>query len=400
MGQLETLGCWFQSKEYRLKVFKGEKEVLAADYIDTLYFLDGVPVKGESNAVVVELDNTSLWHSRLGHMSIRGLQCLSKSGLLKIDVIKEKESCEHCILGKFHKLSFKKGKHNSEEPLAYVHSHLWGSPNVTPSLSKCQYYISFVDDFSRKVWVYFLKTKDEAFAKFVEWLALVENQSGRNLKALRTDNGLEYCNKTFDNFCKEKGILRHKTCPYTPQQNGVAERLNRTILEKVRSLLRETGLGEEFWAEASSTVVYMINRTPSIPLELKLPEEVWSEKTPEYDHMRRFGCLVYYHVDQGKLKPRAKKGVFMGYPQGVKSYKIWNKEEQKIIVSRNVVFHENVIYRDIGKETEGSDSPDKTRKHVTFLLPKDTEVDQHPEYSSEGGASSEDNLETGTEKES
>lgn len=215
LGQLETLGCWFQSKDYRLKVFKGEIEVLAADYKDTLYFLDGTPVKEEVNAAEEVLNDTLLWHSRLGHMSVRGIKCLVKAGFLDVPDIKEMETCEHCILGKFHKISFKKGKHNSEEPLAYVHSDLWGSPNVTPSLSKCQYYISFVDDFSRKVWVYFLKTKDEAFSKFVEWLALVENQSGKSLKALRTDNGLEYCNKVFDDFCKGKGILRHKTCPYT-----------------------------------------------------------------------------------------------------------------------------------------------------------------------------------------
>lgn len=322
LGQLETLGCWFQSRNYRLKVFRGETEVLGADYKDTFYFLDGAPVKEEVNSSEVKLDVTSLWHSRLGHMSVKGMQCLVKSGFLQGVDIAEKETCEHCVLGKFHKLSFKTGKHNSEEPLAYVHSNLWGSPNVTPSLSKCQYYISFMDDYSRKVWVYFLKTKDEAFSKFSEWLALVENQSGKTLKALRTDNGLEYCNKTFNDFCKAKGILRHKTCPYTPQQNGVDERLNRTILEKVRSLLSETGLSEAFWAETSSTVVYMINRTPSIPLNLKVPEEVWSGRAPEYGYMRRFGCLVYYHVDQGKLKPKAKKGVFMGYPLGVKGYRI------------------------------------------------------------------------------
>lgn len=100
LGQLETLGCWFQSKDYRLKVFKGESEVLAADYKDTLYFLDGVPIKEEANAGVVELDKTTLWHSRLGHMSVRGMQCLVKAGLFKVADIKEKEDCEHCILGK------------------------------------------------------------------------------------------------------------------------------------------------------------------------------------------------------------------------------------------------------------------------------------------------------------
>lgn len=387
LGQLETLGCWFQSKDYRLKVFKGDSEVLAADYKETLYFLDGVPVAGEVNSVDGSLDITSLWHSRLGHMSVKGMQCLVKSGFLEGVDITTKESCEHCILGKFHKLSFKKGKHNSEEPLAYVHSDLWGSPNVTPSLSKCHYYISFVDDYSRKIWLYFLKTKDEVFSKFVEWLALVENQSGKSLKALRTDNGLEYCNKTFDDFCKGKGILRHKTCPYTPQQNGVAERLNRTILEKVRSLLSETGLGEEFWAEASSTVAYMINRTPSIPLELKVPEEVWSGRKPEYDHMRRFGCLVYYHVDQGKLKPRAKKGVFMGYPQGVKGYRIWSLEEKKIVINRNVLFHEDVVFKDIEKHSDVFTVVAKNKKRVSFLLPEDEVTDEHTGSSSEGGVS-------------
>ncbi|CAA7036371.1 unnamed protein product [Microthlaspi erraticum] len=239
--------------------------------------------------------------------------------------------------------SFTTAKHTSKDVLEYVHSDLWGSLHVTPSLSKCQYYISFVDDFSRKVWIFFLKTKDEAYSKFVEWLAFVENQSGKKLKALRTNNGLEYCNKTFDDFCRAKGIMRHKTCPYTPQQNGVAERLNRTILEKVRSLLSEMGLKESFWAEASSTVVYMINRTPSTPLNFRIPEEIWSGKKPEYSHMRRFGCLVYYHVDQGKLKSRAKKGILMGYPHGVKGYRIWSIDERKCII-RKMLFSVKAYY--------------------------------------------------------
>lgn len=155
-----------------------------------------------------------------------------------------------------------------------------------------------------------------------------------------------------------------------PTAKWVAERLNRTILEKVRSLLSEIGLGEAFWAEASSTVVYMINRTPSILLEFKVPEEVWSGRAPEYEHMRRFGCLVYYHMDQGKLKPRAKRGIFMGYPQGVKCYMIWNLEGKKIVVSRNVSFYENVVYKDINDTSVIHVQSEKSRKQATFLLPK------------------------------
>ncbi|KAL1223418.1 Retrovirus-related Pol polyprotein from transposon TNT 1-94 [Cardamine amara subsp. amara] len=356
-----------------MQVFYKEKEVLAGDYKDTLYFLDGMPEMEQANAAVRSVDTTDLWHIRLGHMNARGLQLLVKKELIKSRDVKDFKQCEFCILGKAHRISFKIGIHTSKEPLEYVHSDLWGSPNVTPSLSKCQYYMSLVDDFSRKVWVYFLRTKDEAYEKFVEWKSITENQCGKKLKALRTDNGLEYCNKTFDDHCKLHGILRHKTCPYTPQQNGVAERLNRTILEKVRSLLSETGLGESFWAEATSTVVYMINITPSTPLNFEIPEEVWSGRKPEYSHMRRFGCLVYYHVDQGKLKPRAKKWIFMGYPQGVKGYRIWSLDDKKCIVSRDTIFCEDVVYKDIGKTSkdQGDVSDPKGKKKVTFELPGD-----------------------------
>lgn len=393
LGQLETQGCWFKSSNYRLQVFKDEKEVLAGDYKDILYFLDGEPRLEQANAAVEAIDKTTLWHSRLGHMSEKGLQLLVKNDLLKKNEISVLKKCEPCILGKSHKLSFKTGKHTSTEVLQYIHSDLWGSPNVTPSLSKCQYYISFVDDYSRKVWIYFLKTKDEAFSKFVEWKALVENQSGKVVKALRTDNGLEYCNTTFDNYCKQNGVMRHKTCPYTPQQNGVAERLNRTILEKVRSLLSETGLGEAFWAEASSTVVYMINRTPSTPLNFQIPEELWSGRKPEYSHMRRFGCLVYYHVDQGKLKPRAKKGIFMGYPHGVKGYRIWSSEERKCIISRDVTFCEDVLYKDIKSMSDvEKDDSKKKGKRVSFSLPNETEgggaSEVEADDSATGGATS------------
>lgn len=103
-----------------------------------------------------------------------------------------------------------------------------------------------------------MQTKDEAFDAFVGWKKMVEIQSERKLKKLRTDNGLEFCNKKFDQFCKNEGVVRHKTCTYTPQQNRVTKRLNRTIMNKVRSMLSESGLGKKFLAEAASTSVYLI----------------------------------------------------------------------------------------------------------------------------------------------
>lgn len=160
----------------------------------------------------------------------------------------------------------------------------------------------------------------------------------------------------------------------------------------MRSLLNETGLGEVFWAEATSTVVYIINRTPSTPLGFEIPEQLWTGKKPEYGHMKRFGCVAFYHVDQGKLKPRAKKGVFMGYPQGVKGYRLWSLEDKKCVISRDVTFWENTLYKDISKDPIDSDEPanSKGKEKVEVALPeKDFESIEQGESSAGGGASPE-----------
>ena len=153
-------------------------------------------------------------------MSVQGMTELNKQGVLKVTGLSDFQLCENCVLGKSHGLKFPKAIHNTKGTLDYIHSDLWGSPNVPHSLSKCQYFITFIDDFSRKVWIYFLKTKDQAFSKFLEWKALVETQTERKIKRLRTDNGLEFCNEEFDSYCTQQGIVRKHTCSGTPQQNG------------------------------------------------------------------------------------------------------------------------------------------------------------------------------------
>lgn len=140
---------------------------------------------------------------------------------------------------------------------------------------------------------------------------MVEVQSERKVKRLRTDNGLEFCNRRFDSFCKDEGIVRHKTCTYTPQQNRIAERLNRTIMNKVRSILSESGLSKMFWAEAAATSVFIINRTPSSAIEFNIPEERWTSVVPDLSGLKRFGCIVYVHSTEAKLDPRAKKAYLL-----------------------------------------------------------------------------------------
>lgn len=123
--------------------------------------------------------------------------------------------------------------------------------------------------------------------------------------------------------------------------------MNRTVIDKVRYLLSESGLSEIFWAEAAYVSVYLINRTPSSTIGFKTPEEVWLNKKPRYKHLKKFGYLAYVYVDQGKLKIRAIKGLFIGYPPSTKCYKIWLLGEEKCVVNRHVKFHEENVYKDL-----------------------------------------------------
>uniref|UniRef100_A0A2N9G1G5 CCHC-type domain-containing protein n=1 Tax=Fagus sylvatica TaxID=28930 RepID=A0A2N9G1G5_FAGSY len=232
------------------------------------------------------------------------------------------------------------------------HMNIWG-PVRTPSKGGAQYFMSFINDYSRKAWVYFLKNKSEAFAKFKIWKAEVENQTRRKIKCLRTDNGTEYRDGDFLKFCEEYGIKRHFTVRKTPQQNGVAERLNRTITETARCLRLNAELPKIFWAEAVDMACYIINRSPRVALDGKVAEEVWTGQEVDYSFMRIFGCPAYVHIsgeDRSKLDPKSKKCIFLGFKKGVKGYKLWDPVAQKVVISRDVVFDEKSMTKAFKEE--------------------------------------------------
>jgi len=165
--------------------------------------------------------------------------------LLGKDKLGKLEFCEHCILGKQHRVKFNSGMHHSSRPFEYVHSDLWG-PSKTLTNGGGSYFLSIIDDYSRRVWIFVLKNKSDTFEKFKEWHTLIENQTGTKLKGLRTDNALEFVSEQFNEFCRLKGIKRHRTIPRTPQQNGLVERMNKTLLERVRCMLLGAGLPKSF----------------------------------------------------------------------------------------------------------------------------------------------------------
>lgn len=294
MGTLEEQGCSFESKEGILLAKEEARTIMVGKRHEKLYLLQGKPEIGQSLTAERKNDDTILWHRRLGHISQKNMEILVKKGFLDRKKISALEMCEDCVYGKARRVSFVLATHGTKDKLDYVHSDLWGAPSVPLSLGKCQYFITFIDDYSRKTWVYFLKHKDEAFGAFVEWSVMVENQAERKIKILRTDNGLEFCNNQFNEYCKDRGIVRHRTCAYTPQQNGVAEGMNRTIMEKVRSMLSDSGMPKTFWAEAAYTAVILINKTPSSAVNFEIPDKKWTNKAPVYSYLKRFGCVALF----------------------------------------------------------------------------------------------------------
>ncbi|CAA0831536.1 Uncharacterized mitochondrial protein AtMg00300 [Striga hermonthica] len=185
------------------------------------------------------VSQSHLWHSRLGHMSEKGMKVLKSRGLLPELESVDVGLCEQCVLGKQKRVSFiTTGRAPKTEKLELVHTDLWGPAPVT-SLGGSMYYMTFVDDCTRKVWVYFLKRKSEAFDTFRRWRALVEKETGLEVKCLRSDNGGEYNSEAIKEYCADHGIRMQKTVPGTPQQNGIADRMNRTLNEHDDKTMQE-----------------------------------------------------------------------------------------------------------------------------------------------------------------
>lgn len=185
--------------------------------------------------------------------------------------------------------------------------------------------------------------KSEAFHTFKEFKALVKKQSGNFIKCLRTDRGGEYNSTEFKEFCKEHGIKQQLTTAYTPQQNGIAERKKRTIINMGRAVLLEKEIPKSLWADAVQWANHVLNRSPTMIVKDMTPEEAWSGNKPSIEHFRIFGCIGYVHVldvKRTKLDDKSVKCVMIGYSNESKAYKMFDPIEKKAHISRDVIFEE------------------------------------------------------------
>ena len=243
----------------------------------------------------------------------------------------------------------------SDSVLGLVHSDVCGKMS-TQLLSGREYFLTFIDDKTRYTWVYILKRKDQVFKQFLEWKAMAEKSTNQELKVFRTDNGGEFTSTEFEGYLRKEGIRHELTVPKNPEQNGVAERMNRTIVETARSMLAEAKLPRRFWAEAVATAVYLRNRSPTTAVKGMTPFEALTGEKPQVDTLRVFGCLAYAHIhkdERQKFDSKARRCIFLGYGTVTKGYRLYDVNRSKVLYSRDVIFDESKP----GVEKEPKDEP-------------------------------------------
>lgn len=343
------------------------------------------PINVEANVVT----DLKIWHDRLGHASLKCIREMIATGMmpaLKIDT-NTQLFCESCMYGKMSKLPFEEC-----ERRAFAVGEMWHSDvNTMPvkSWGGHRYYVIFVDDKTGFRYVHFMKHKDEVLKNFIDMVKRVEIATGHKVKVLRSDNGGEYKNAKFKAFTTAKGIDHQFSAPHTPEQNGVAERDNRTVMEKALSMLLAKQMPKEAWAEAVLCTVYLVNRTPCRKTPGSSPFEKFFGKKPDLSHVRMFGSIAYELIDKkqrNKLQSRAHKRILVGYDSESSNYRLLDWTTKRISVSRHVKFDESSGPLDIDQHkkwpTEKINIPNEDESEENMQHSDDVqrpEDVQHPE---------------------
>ncbi|GJS94654.1 putative ribonuclease H-like domain-containing protein [Tanacetum coccineum] len=291
-------------------------------------------------------DESKLWHRRLGHINFKNLNKLVKGNLVRglpSKVFRNDHTCVACQKGKQHKASCKaKLERTITEPLHTLHMDLFG-PTSVKSINHASYCLVITDDCTRFSWVFFLATKDETSGILQNFIRQIENQLNHRVKIIRSDNGTEFKNRDMLEFCGNKGIKQEYSNARTPQQNGVAERMNRTLIEAARTMLADSLLPTAFWAEAVSTACYIINRVRVTKPQNKTPYELCFGHKPIISYIRPFGCHVTI-LDTlsvlGKFDGKCDEGFLVGYSLNSKAFRVYNLVTKKVEVNLHVKFLE------------------------------------------------------------
>lgn len=252
--------------------------------------------------------------------------------------------CGDCAKGKSHVLPFPKtSASRSECVLDLLHMDLMGPMEVN-SVGGSRYVLVVVDDCTRFCWVQFLKSKSDCFLVFKRLLQELETQKERKLKVIRSDCGGEFLSREFSSFLEDRGIRHELSIPEAKPQNGVTESMNRTLVERARTMLCASSLPKTSWAEAVAIVCYVRNRCPTRSLSNNItPYEAFFGHKPSVGHLRVFGCVAFANLLSGqrrKFDSKADLCIFLGFSLTSKGYRLWDVEHQKVIERRDVLFDE------------------------------------------------------------
>lgn len=321
------------------------KVIAVAELNGNLYMLKEVERAKLGEEVRHLLNCQHMWHRRFGHRDPKILERIRAEDLATGFAMQDcgaRQVCEHCLQGKLPRIPFPKASLNrAKRVLDLVHTDVCGPmKNVTPGGNA--FFMTIIDDFSRYTVVCLLRHKSDAAACIKRYVAHVKNLFGRAPCVIRSDGGGEYVNHELKQFYAEEGIQAQITAAYSPQQNGVAERKNRTLQEMATCMLLDAGLKKAYWGEAIMTASYLQNRLPSRSVDTT-PYERWYNKKPSMQHLRVFGTVAYVHIPEvkrAKLDPKAQKLVFVGYCTDRKAYRFVNPETDRVTISRDARFIE------------------------------------------------------------
>ncbi|KRZ83588.1 Retrovirus-related Pol polyprotein from transposon TNT 1-94 [Trichinella sp. T8] len=327
-----------------------------------------VKLSGKPAYVHVSTANASLqlWHERLCHQNKRHVQQVLNNHGIKVHA--QEQFCTGCVLGKHHRESFQSRKYRPRAPGKLIHVDLCGPMHVT-SLGGSKYFLVFKDDFSRYRRVFFLKRKDDV-AQCLETFLNESRTAGNTVECILSDGGHEFNNAHVKDILQRRGVAMRTAMPYTLEQNGVAERENRILVETGRSMLHSKDLPLSLWAEAVNTACHVLNRTGPTTVKGKSPMELWFKRDPvSIDHFHVFGTECFVHVPKQRRRKWEKKSVagrFMGYCDEKDGYRIWLPDINQIVTSRDVLFKPEEIRlpsqmsvkADSSEKNEEEDDPD------------------------------------------
>ncbi|WVZ58647.1 LOW QUALITY PROTEIN: hypothetical protein U9M48_008892 [Paspalum notatum var. saurae] len=301
------------------------------------------------------------WHRRLGHLSFYLLVRLSSMGLIRgLPKLRAENDlvCHPCRHGKMVATShIPVSQVMTSYPGELLHMYTVGPARVA-SVSGKWYVLDIVDDFLRFSWVFFMEFKDEAFGFIRDLVLRLRNESHKAMRAIRSDNGGEFRNSRFENFCHDLGLEHQFSSPYTPPQNGVVERKNRTLVEMARTMLDEHRTPRRFWVEAVNTACYIANRIFLRPFLGKTSYELRFGRQPSVKHLRPFGCRCFVlkkagHLD--KFESRCLDGIFLGYASSSRAFRVWILEAKQVVETCEVSFDETMPCTTPAFELSGDD---------------------------------------------